>query len=178
MATTALMPPPHHNASGGQAGRLATWLPPCTPGGILHEQPSKVGGLPPFRSPEPCPAHLLLSLHRGAGGLSGGVTEDQLRALFAPYGDIVYVKIPPGKGCGFVQYVQRSAAEQAMQVMQVGQGLHSDDPLQTQGDCSGLWELPAGDCLRSGGFQSSKGGCSACGLCWWAGAMCGIWVYF
>eukprot|EP00891_Asterochloris_glomerata_P007277 jgi/Astpho2/7277/Aster-01583 len=52
------------------------------------------------------------------GGLSGGVTEDQLRALFAPYGDIVYVKIPPGKGCGFVQYVQRSAAEQAMQVMQ------------------------------------------------------------
>lgn len=28
------------------------------------------------------------------GGLSGGVTEDQLRAAFARFGDIIYVKIP------------------------------------------------------------------------------------
>ena len=32
------------------------------------------------------------------GGLSAGVSEDQLRALFGQYGDIVYVKIPAGKG--------------------------------------------------------------------------------
>ena len=52
------------------------------------------------------------------GGLSGGVTEEQLRAVFAAYGDIVYVKVPPGKGCGFVQFVQRAAAESAMGHMQ------------------------------------------------------------
>ena len=32
------------------------------------------------------------------GGLSAGVAEDHLRALFGQYGDIVYVKIPAGKG--------------------------------------------------------------------------------
>jgi hypothetical protein len=32
------------------------------------------------------------------GGLSTGVSEEQLRAVFAQYGDIVYVKIPAGKG--------------------------------------------------------------------------------
>jgi hypothetical protein len=31
---------------------------------------------------------------------------------------IVYVKIPPGRGCGFVQYVQRSSAETAISKMQ------------------------------------------------------------
>lgn len=51
------------------------------------------------------------------GGLSGGVTEDQLRASFARFGDIIYVKIPAGKGCGFVQFVLRTAAERAMAAM-------------------------------------------------------------
>ncbi|RMZ52657.1 hypothetical protein APUTEX25_000776, partial [Auxenochlorella protothecoides] len=41
------------------------------------------------------------------GGLSGGVTEDELRAVFGRFGDIIYVKIPAGKGCGFVQFVLR-----------------------------------------------------------------------
>lgn len=38
------------------------------------------------------------------GGLSGGVSEDQLRAAFARFGDIIYVKIPAvrGAGCGWV----------------------------------------------------------------------------
>ena len=108
------------------------------------------------------------------GGLSGGVTEEQLRAAFARFGDIIYVKIPAvssqpvgcvsgnrragrngsmflcceaclrlqnrtgqqhvkeescslachlasptvqGKGCGFVQFVLRTAAERAMGTM-------------------------------------------------------------
>ena len=42
------------------------------------------------------------------------VTEQQLRSIFVPFGDIVYVKIPSGKGCGFVQLSQRSDAETAM----------------------------------------------------------------
>ena len=52
------------------------------------------------------------------GGLSAGVSEDDLRNLFGRFGEIVYTKIPPGKGCGFVQFVQRAAAEAAMAAMQ------------------------------------------------------------
>ena len=52
------------------------------------------------------------------GGLSAGVSEEDLRTIFGRYGDIIYTKIPPGKGCGFVQFVQRTAAETAMAQMQ------------------------------------------------------------
>ncbi|KAF9430394.1 hypothetical protein BGZ94_007045 [Podila epigama] len=48
------------------------------------------------------------------GGLTGVVHEDELRAIFGVYGEISYVKIPPGKGCGFVQYVHRQSAEMAI----------------------------------------------------------------
>mmetsp|Transcript_5382 Transcript_5382/g.11823 ORF Transcript_5382/g.11823 Transcript_5382/m.11823 type:complete len:327 (-) Transcript_5382:2030-3010(-) len=51
------------------------------------------------------------------GGLAASVTEEQLRNVFLRYGDIVYVKIPQGKGCGFVQFVDRRAAEVAMSEM-------------------------------------------------------------
>jgi hypothetical protein len=51
------------------------------------------------------------------GGLSAGVTEEQLRAIFVRYGDVVYTKIPQGKGCGFVQFVNRADAEAAMAEM-------------------------------------------------------------
>lgn len=37
------------------------------------------------------------------GGLSSTVTEPELHAAFARCGEIVYTKIPQGKGCGFVQ---------------------------------------------------------------------------
>ena len=52
------------------------------------------------------------------GALSSSVTEEDLRSFFGRFGDIVYTKIPAGKGCGFVQYVNRSSAELAMQQMQ------------------------------------------------------------
>ena len=52
------------------------------------------------------------------GGLSSFVTEDELRSFFQGFGEITYVKIPPGKGCGFVQFVQRHAAEMAINQMQ------------------------------------------------------------
>lgn len=52
------------------------------------------------------------------GGLSSLVTEDELRSYFQPFGSIVYVKIPVGKGCGFVQYVERISAETAIAKMQ------------------------------------------------------------
>ena len=41
------------------------------------------------------------------GGLSAHVSEDALRGVFGRYGEISYVKIPPGKGCGFVHFADR-----------------------------------------------------------------------
>ncbi|KAJ3412948.1 hypothetical protein HDV05_008736, partial [Chytridiales sp. JEL 0842] len=51
------------------------------------------------------------------GGLNAAVTDEELRAQFAPFGEIVYTKIPPGKGCGFVQFSHRQSAEIAIQQM-------------------------------------------------------------
>ncbi|KAG9319737.1 hypothetical protein KVV02_004853 [Mortierella alpina] len=51
------------------------------------------------------------------GGLSGVAHEDELRSCFAMFGEITYVKIPPGKGCGFVQFVHRQSAEMAISQM-------------------------------------------------------------
>jgi len=41
------------------------------------------------------------------GGLDPNVTEDELKQSFSQYGEIASVKIPVGKQCGFVQFVQR-----------------------------------------------------------------------
>ncbi|XP_072991353.1 polyadenylate-binding protein RBP47-like [Typha latifolia] len=49
------------------------------------------------------------------GGLDPNVSEDDLRQAFSQYGDIASVKIPVGKQCGFVQFVQRNNAEEALQ---------------------------------------------------------------
>ena len=48
------------------------------------------------------------------GGLDPNVSDEQLRQVFSPYGELVHVKIPMGKGCGFVQFGSRAAAEQAL----------------------------------------------------------------
>ncbi|KAG8796539.1 RRM protein [Serendipita sp. 398] len=49
------------------------------------------------------------------GGLSPLISEDTLRTFFAPFGDIHYVKVPPGKSCGFVQFVKKADAERAIE---------------------------------------------------------------
>uniref|UniRef100_A0A7S0YE99 RRM domain-containing protein n=1 Tax=Polytomella parva TaxID=51329 RepID=A0A7S0YE99_9CHLO len=51
------------------------------------------------------------------GGLNPAVTEEQLRNIFFRFGEIVYTKIPQGKGCGFVQFSDRKSAEIALQNM-------------------------------------------------------------
>ncbi|KAI0507589.1 hypothetical protein KFK09_013715 [Dendrobium nobile] len=48
------------------------------------------------------------------GGLDPCVSEDELRESFSQYGDIISVKIPVGKQCGFVQFVHRNNAEEAL----------------------------------------------------------------
>lgn len=52
------------------------------------------------------------------GGLSASVTEDELRSIFEPFGPIVYINIPKGKGCGFIQFVDRQSGEAAISDMQ------------------------------------------------------------
>lgn len=49
------------------------------------------------------------------GGLDPNVTDEDLRQVFAQFGELVSVKIPAGKGCGFVQFTQRACAEEAIQ---------------------------------------------------------------
>ncbi|XP_042494176.1 polyadenylate-binding protein RBP47-like isoform X2 [Macadamia integrifolia] len=49
------------------------------------------------------------------GGLDSSVTDEDLRQAFSQYGEIASVKIPLGKGCGFVQFANRSHAEEALQ---------------------------------------------------------------
>ncbi|KAK3433404.1 hypothetical protein EUGRSUZ_D01310 [Eucalyptus grandis] len=51
------------------------------------------------------------------GGLDPNVTDDHLRQVFGQYGEIVQVKIPPGKRCGFVQFADRSCAEEALRML-------------------------------------------------------------
>lgn len=51
------------------------------------------------------------------GGLDPSVSDDQLRQVFSPYGELVHVKIPVGKGCGFVQFANRASAEQALSAL-------------------------------------------------------------
>ncbi|WVZ66087.1 hypothetical protein U9M48_015361 [Paspalum notatum var. saurae] len=51
------------------------------------------------------------------GGLDSNVNEDYLRQVFAPYGEIAYVKIPLGKRCGFVQFTSRPSAEEAIRLL-------------------------------------------------------------
>ncbi|KAG8082211.1 hypothetical protein GUJ93_ZPchr0014g46817 [Zizania palustris] len=49
------------------------------------------------------------------GGLDPNISEDELRKEFAKYGDVASVKIPIGKQCGFVQFISRTDAEEALQ---------------------------------------------------------------
>jgi hypothetical protein len=65
------------------------------------------------------------------GRLSGYVTEDELRSFFQGFGEITYVKIPSGKGCGLVQFVHRHAAEMAINQMQAAGTLKTARTIST-----------------------------------------------
>ncbi|KAJ7967678.1 Polyadenylate-binding protein [Quillaja saponaria] len=51
------------------------------------------------------------------GNLDSSVTDEHLRQLFSQYGELIHVKIPTGKRCGFVQFADRSCAEEALRVL-------------------------------------------------------------
>eukprot|EP00210_Caulerpa_lentillifera_P009507 g9066.t2 len=51
------------------------------------------------------------------GNLSASITEEYLKSTFGQFGEIIYVKIPVGRNCGFVQYLDRMSAESALAAM-------------------------------------------------------------
>ncbi|XP_016509811.1 polyadenylate-binding protein RBP45 isoform X2 [Nicotiana tabacum] len=51
------------------------------------------------------------------GNLDSNVTDDHLRQVFGHYGQLLHVKIPVGKRCGFVQFADRSCAEEALRAL-------------------------------------------------------------
>ncbi|KAI3449953.1 hypothetical protein Pfo_006618 [Paulownia fortunei] len=79
------------------------------------------------------------------GNLDPNVTEEELRQIFLQFGDIVYVKIPAAKGCGFVQFAARTSAEESIQRMQgavIGQQvvrLSWGRSLTAKQDVAGVW---------------------------------------
>ncbi|CDK26595.1 unnamed protein product [Kuraishia capsulata CBS 1993] len=130
----ALATPKHQNLglkTNGSDERMfltATGPPPHVPGqvsvpyyataGVPLPQMGQHGGAPPqslqqsqvFNDPNNTTVFV--------GGLANGVPEETLITLFEPFGSIVQVKIPPGKGCGFVKFSKRQDAEQAIAGMQ------------------------------------------------------------
>lgn len=48
-----------------------------------------------------------LKLQIFVGNLDASVTDDHLRQVFGNYGQLLHVKIPLGKRCGFVQFTDR-----------------------------------------------------------------------
>lgn len=51
------------------------------------------------------------------GGLDSSISDDHLRQVFSQYGELVHVKIPVGKRCGFVQFADRACAEEALRML-------------------------------------------------------------
>lgn len=116
------------------------------------------------------------------GGLSSNVSETELRMLFAPFGEIIYVKIPPGKGCGFVQYTDRIQAERAMAAMhgqvighgavRISWGRASNRPTAAQGVAGAvLTPLGAFDALTLGPNSLTTGAAAAALTGMYGGAM-------
>ena len=120
MRISTATPKNSNKPGGGVGGQMAIQGPHGGPmGGMGYAHP--MGGTPMGYYGAPQPMNQFTDPNNTTvfvGGLSGYVTEDELRSFFQGFGEITYVKIPPGKGCGFVQFVQRHAAEMAINQMQ------------------------------------------------------------
>ncbi|KAH9458095.1 hypothetical protein MJO29_005214 [Puccinia striiformis f. sp. tritici] len=66
------------------------------------------------RHQESSPSDDLGSTTVFVAGLPACITEETLKTFFQNFGEIAYVKIPPHKGYGFVKYVRREDAKQAI----------------------------------------------------------------
>ncbi|BGP22399.1 mRNA binding post-transcriptional regulator [Rhodotorula toruloides] len=88
---------------GSQGGRAQR------EGGGVERNNIPAGSVPPGGDPNNTTVFV--------GGLPASISEETLRSFFHHFGEITYCKIPPGKGCGFVQFVRRQDAELAIAKM-------------------------------------------------------------
>ncbi|TKW29949.1 hypothetical protein SEVIR_2G002400v4 [Setaria viridis] len=79
------------------------------------------------------------------GSLDQSITDDDLLRAFSPYGELVNVRVLPGKACGFVTYSNRASAEEAMRMLN-GSQLGGNNLRLTWGRRSGNKQDP-----RNGG---------------------------
>ncbi|XP_011628460.1 polyadenylate-binding protein RBP45 isoform X1 [Amborella trichopoda] len=85
------------------------------------------------------------------GGLDPNVNDDILKQVFGQYGELIHVKIPVGKRCGFVQFANRACAEEALLMLngtQLGQQsirLSWGRSPSNKQDSSGSWPQPQAD---------------------------------
>jgi RNA recognition motif-containing protein len=102
-----------NTALAGQARPEASPLSPLGGGGGTGQAYDPAPGIPGgVNSTDPNNTTVFV------GGLSSLISEETLKTFFAPFGEITYAKIPPGKGCGFVQFVRKQDAERAIERMQ------------------------------------------------------------
>ncbi|XP_026397745.1 polyadenylate-binding protein RBP45-like [Papaver somniferum] len=76
------------------------------------------------------------------GHLDINISEEELRRTFLPFGEVVLVKVPARKGCGFVQFRTRASAEDAIQkvngtmidqkIVRISWGVYPGKQLQQQ----------------------------------------------
>ncbi|KAL0435416.1 UNVERIFIED_CONTAM: Polyadenylate-binding protein RBP47B' [Sesamum radiatum] len=91
------------------------------------------------------------------------VNSEELRQIFLQFGDIVYVKIPAAKGCGFVQFAARTSAEESIQRMQgavIGQQvvrLSWGRSLTAKQDATGVWGQSADPSQLSAYYAYGQG---------------------
>lgn len=89
------------------------------------------------------------------GGLDGETTEDDLRSRFYPFGELQSIRVVSAKGCAFVTFQSRVAAEEA------AKKLH--EKLQIRGQFVKMsWGKPKGD--REGGAAAAAAGNSGAAL--------------
>jgi len=87
----------------------------ATPRRQDNTQPSPPNGQQAFERPEIPESADPNNTTVFIGNLDSSVNEEDLKAHFEPYGELIYVKIPIGKGCGFVQFTHRRSAEAAFE---------------------------------------------------------------
>lgn len=94
------------------------------------------------------------------GNLPYEVGEEELRALFEPFGPITDVQVIGGRGFGFVEVPEERAAEAIAQVngtTQWGRGLVVSEARPRQESAGGRGGAPGGGFKRDGGGGAGRG---------------------
>ncbi|KAJ8545659.1 hypothetical protein K7X08_018242 [Anisodus acutangulus] len=90
------------------------------------------------------------------GNLDTDITDEHLRQIFGHYGQLLHVKIPLGKRCGFVQFADRSCAEESLRVLN-GTQLGGQSIRLSWGRSPANKQQPQADPNQYGGYYGYNG---------------------